>query len=235
MGAAAPASAASASSPPGAGRSERDVRQFGADPTGATDSTAAFTAAAAAGPFSVSDGVYRLTGKVAITAHCSMSAAAQLRGPAQVAFNAGFEAPIAPVFGPALTVSFNPAFAPEGRPEWWGARTNTPGFDCEPALSACVIACPLTRLQPADYWIARTWKLTTNWRTVTGVGADANGAHPASRILTGDPAIDIVQMGPDVQPARIDGFVQGILVRDLTLARSAAPAAPPSGPDFRSG
>ena len=166
---------------PGATPGARDVRQFGADPTGERDSSAAFLAAAAAGPFTVGEGAYRLSGRLAIDVHFAASAGARINGPAAIAFNGGFEAPIAPVFGPGLAVSFAPAFAPEGRPEWWGARANTPEFDCEPALRACVGACPVTRLQPADYWIARTLKLMTSWRAVVGVGMNGAGAE------SGDP------------------------------------------------
>jgi hypothetical protein len=213
----------------------RDVRQFGADPTGRADSTAAFIAAAKAGPFVVSDGVYALAGTVAINAYCAMSAAARIDGTATVTFNAGFSAPIAHVFGSGLTVVFNPAFAPEGHPEWWGAISNTPAFDCEPALSACVAACPVTRLQPANYWIARTWKLTTNWRTIQGVGMHGLGANPSTLIATADPGIDIIQMGPDNQPAHIGDFLQGVQLTDLSIARSVAPNLPPEGPDYRTG
>jgi hypothetical protein len=211
------------------------VRDFGADPTGRADSTAAFTAAAAAGPFVVGDGVYLLTGAVFIRAYCVMSAAAQIGGAATVTFNAGFSAPIAHVFGSGLTVVFNPAFAPEGRPEWWGAVSNTPAVDCEPALSACVAACRVTRLQPADYWIARTLKLTTNWRTIQGVGLHGTGGYPATRVVTADPGIDVVQMGPDAQPAHIDDFLRGVALNDLTFARSVAPNLPPAGADRRNG
>jgi len=209
----------------------RDVRQFGADPTGRADSTAAFQAASAAGPFVVGEGVYSLTGVVKIEAYCALSASAQIRGSATVTFKGGFSAPIAPVFGTGLTVIFNPAFAPEGHPEWWGAITDTPGFDCQPALSACVAACPVTRLQPADYWIARTWKLTTNWRAILGVGMNGKGGNPATRIVTADPGIDVIQMGPDEQPVHGEDFLQGVLLKDLTAARSVAPSSPPPDPN----
>ena len=221
--------------PPPQGLYRHDVRDFGADPTGRADSTAAFAAAAKAGPFMVGDGVYVLKGALTFDAYCAMSAAAQIGGAASVTFNAGFSAPIAHVFGAGLTVAFNPAFAHEGHPEWWGAVSNTPGVDCEPALSACVAACPVTRLQPADYWIARTWKLTTNWRQIIGVGLNGTGGNPATRIVTADPAIDIIQLGPDSQPAHIGDFLQGLLLKNLTVARSVAPSLPPSGPDDRNG
>ncbi len=213
----------------------RDVRDFGADPTGRADSTEAFVAAAKAGPFIVSDGVYALSGSLAIDAYCAMSAAAQIGGAARITFNAGFSAPIAHVFGTGLTVAFNPAFAPEGHPEWWGAITNTPSFDCEPALSACVAACPVTRLQPTSYWIARTWKLTTNWRTIQGTGMHGTGANPSTLVATADASIDVIQMGPDNQPAHIDNFLQGVQLKDLSVARSVPPDLPPPGPDYRNG
>ena len=225
-------SASAAASPPPAppqGLYRRDVRDFGADPTGRADSTAAFVAAAKAGPFMVGDGVYALSGSLTIDAYCAMSAAAQIVGTASVTFNAGFSAPIAHVFGPGLTVTFNPAFAPEGHPEWWGAVSNTPAFDCEPALSACVAACPVTRLQPADYWIARTLKLTTNWRTIQGVGLHGRAAIPRPGSSPPIPAIDMVQMGPDTQPAHIDDFLRAWLLNNLTFARSVAPNLPPAG------
>jgi hypothetical protein len=215
--------------------SHRDVRDFGADPTGRADSTRAFIAASVDGPFVVGDGVYSLTGTVVINSYCAMSAAAQIGGRASVTFNGGFSAPIAHVFGAGLTVAFNPAFAHVGHPEWWGAVTNSPAFDCEPALSACVAACPVTRLQPADYWIARTWKLTTNWRTIIGVGMNGLGGNPATRIITANPGIDIIQMGPDSQPPRIIDFLQGFLLKNMTVARSVAPRLPDGGPDYRGG
>jgi hypothetical protein len=229
------ASAAHSPTPPPQDLNGRDVRRFGADPTGRADSTAAFVAAGAAGPFMVGDGAYLLSGAVVIDAYCAMSAAARIAGAASVTFNAGFSAPIAHVFGAGVTILFNPAFAPEGHPEWWGALSNTPAFDCEPALSACVAACPFTRLQPADYWIARTWKLTTPWRTIQGVGMYGKGGNPSTRIVTADPGIDIIQMGADSQPAHGDDFLQGVQLKDLTVARSVAPNLPPPGPDYRAG
>jgi hypothetical protein len=221
--------------PPPQALYSRDVRDFGADPTGRADSTGAFIAAAKAGPFLVSDGAYALSGLLIIDAYCAMSAAAQIGGAASVTFNAGFSAPIAHVFGPGLTVAFNPAFAPDGHPEWWGALSNTPSFDCEPALSACVAACPVTRLQPADYWIARTLKLTTDWRTIQGVGLYGGGGYPATRIVIANPGMDVVQMGPDAQPAHIDEFLRGVALYNLTFARSVAPNLPPAGTDRRNG
>jgi hypothetical protein len=134
-----------------------------------------------------------------------------------------------------VTVLFNPAFAPEGHPEWWGAVSNTPAFDCEPALSACVAACPVTRLQPADYWIARTWKLTTNWRTIQGVDTIGMSGDPATRIVTAIAGIDIVQMGPDHQPAHTGDFLQGVQLKGVAVTRSVAPEIPPAGPDYLSG
>ena len=73
--------------PPAQSPYTRDVRDFGADPSGRSDSTTAFIAAAAAGPFVVSDGIYSLAaGALIIDAYCAIGAAAKIVGTATVVF-----------------------------------------------------------------------------------------------------------------------------------------------------
>lgn len=118
---------------------------------------------------------------------------------------------------------------PNGCPEWFGAQTNLSSYDNTAALEACLAMYPTSLLMPADYWIAGNWNINTPWRTVRGVGVNALGSTQVTRIITADPAVDIIQVGPNSQPVAIGDFLQGVTLEQLTVTRSVGPNLPPTG------
>lgn len=124
----------------------------------------------------------------------------------------------------------------EGWVDWFGAQKNNPAYDNTAALAASLAYFPVSRLSGADYWIAATWKINTPWRALIGVGPNAGGGTPVSRIVTANPAVDIIQVGPDAQPGSIGQFLQGVTLQQITISRSVAPNLPPgTGGDIRNG
>jgi len=147
-------------------------------------------------------------------------------------FKAGFFAnPSAHVFDGNGSVAFNAATTSTGYPEWWGARTGDATCDCQPALAACVTACSITKLAPADYWISNTWAIETTARVIEGVNGDADGSDPQTRIVMSSATSDIIRVGLDRQPqvGAVKGFPGFIHLKDLTVTRAVAPAPPQSG------
>ncbi|MBV8681921.1 MAG: hypothetical protein JO111_03535, partial [Caulobacteraceae bacterium] len=120
-----------------------------------------------------------------------------------VSFQAGLSAGTWQIFNVAASgrVAINPERLIEGFPEWWGARPNDQGFDCQPAIQACVEACTVTRLHAADYAIARTVKITIHGRTLVGTSADQNGNRRGARLILTSGTLDGLQVGYDRQPA----------------------------------
>ena len=105
-----------------------------------------------------------------------------------------------------------PRLRPRGPSQNGGARSATgrrsiASRPCRP----CVAACPVTRLQPANYWIART--LEADDQLAHGprgpVFMHGMGANPATLgSPPPTPPSTSVQMGPDNQPAHIGEFLQ---------------------------
>jgi hypothetical protein len=148
-----------------------------------------------------------------------------------VTFQAGLSAGAWPIFEVATDgrVVINPEHLLEGFPEWWGARPNDLGFDCQPAIQACVDACVITRLHAADYTIARTVKITVHGRTLVGASADQNGNRGGTRLVLTSGTSDGLQVGSDTQPADSKHWLEHVTVRDLTVLRSAPLQNPREG------
>lgn len=118
-----------------------------------------------------------------------------------------------------------------GYPEWWGATTNT-SVDCTAAIVACVRAVSITDLQAADYYVAGTLQLPQSGRELRGKGCEYYGAAGmGTRIVSLSGETHVLQLGPSVQPASINDFPRGIIVRDLQVTRAVAPviASAPAG------
>lgn len=117
-----------------------------------------------------------------------------------------------------------------GRPEWFGARANDPGFDCAPALEACHAACPVTQLGQLDYFVQRTVRLRHSWRTMRGYGRYATNERQGTRIILqqASPTLatdDIVLLGHASRPAELT--TESHLI-DLSVVRDGACAPHPS-------
>jgi hypothetical protein len=200
----------------------------------ADDSDALSRGAAAAGSgLTLPPGTYRLARDVAFKVPVFFQLGAVLvvdRG-VTVTFQAGLSAGAWQVFDATASgrVVINPEHLIEGYPEWWGARANDPGFDCQPAIQACVDACVITRLHAADYTIGRTVKITVHGRSLIGTSADQNGNRRGSRLVLTSGTLDGLQVGYDSQPADSKHWLEHVTVRDLTIIRSARLENPREG------
>ncbi|HEY2048285.1 MAG TPA: hypothetical protein VGH03_03025 [Caulobacteraceae bacterium] len=148
-----------------------------------------------------------------------------------VTFETGLSAGAWQIFNvaPRGRVLISPEHLTEGLPEWWGARPNDPGFDCQPAIQSCLDACVITRLHAADYAISRTVKITVHGRTLAGASADQNGNRRGTRLLLTSGTLDGLQVGYDRQPDNSKHWLEHVTVRDLTLLRSAPLENPKEG------
>jgi len=139
--------------------------------------------------------------------------------------NGAFNAGVYQVFNCVGTgaVVFNTQFNLIGNPEWWGAVTNT-GADSTAAILACFVACPITQLQAADYYVATTLQLNTSGRTIRGAGPFYNGVvGDSTRVLSLTGTDNVITVGPSSQPATINDFTSGITIENLQISRATAP------------
>ena len=122
-----------------------------------------------------------------------------------------------------------------GYPEWFGAvvNSNSGGIPAAnlAALQACVVLCPVTNLQTADYWISSTWKIQTQYRTVRGgVMSDGYNTGTGTRVLSLDTAANVIQVGPDSAPVGgTSNYYRNITVENVCARWAAALTPPASG------
>jgi hypothetical protein len=120
-----------------------------------------------------------------------------------------------------------------GYPEWFGAvvNSNSGGIPAAnlAALQACVVLCPVTNLQAADYWISSTWKIQTQYRTVRGeVMSDGYNTGTGTRVLSLNTAANVIQVGPDSAPSGgTSAYFRNITVENI-CARWVAALTPPA-------
>jgi len=120
-----------------------------------------------------------------------------------------------------------------GYPEWFGAVVNSTSSGIPAAnlaaLQACVALCPVTNLQPEDYWISSTWKIQTQYRTVRGqVLSDGYNTGTGTRVLSVNGAADVIQVGPDSAPSGGTSFYFRNITVEYICARWGVALAPPS-------
>jgi len=122
-----------------------------------------------------------------------------------------------------------------GYPEWFGAVVNdnsssVPATNLS-ALQACVTLCPVTNLQPADYWISGTWKIQTQYRTVRGaVIPDGYNTGTGTRVLCTNTSTNVIQVGPDSAPGGgTSAYYRNITVEYLCARWGSALTPPSSG------
>ncbi len=209
-----------------------DVRWAGAKCDGLADDAQAVTRAAGLGPVLFAVGECSIGADIVVASLAEVAAGATIRVARgkTVHFNAGFTAPVGPVFSGPGAVAFDPRFVTVGHPEWWGALTNQAGFDCAPAINACIAACPETRLQWADYHIGSRVTIDQSGRVLAGVAGNQTDRPFGSRLVIDNGHSDGLQVGPDSQPkGGILSFPQHIRVSSLTIFRAARVTPPPSG------
>ncbi len=122
-----------------------------------------------------------------------------------------------------------------GRPEWFGAAVNDWHQDSAAAIEACWLLCPVTQFAQADYFVRRTLRLATSFRTARGVGSYAADQDQGTRIILqgAAPGVhrdDILLVGSVTQPGRDNNaFPSEIHLAHFTLIRDGASAPHPSG------
>lgn len=205
-----------------------NVLDFGADPTGVASSTAAFalTNSAASG-IVIPKGAYLVSTNITFTVQVTIEFGAIINIPTgiTVAFDGGFNAGVYQVFSVTGTgkATFNPKYNAVGYAEWWGAADGS-GTDSGPAINAAIIALLKVQLMGADYFCSETIKIQLPHRELCGVGyAYADTIGQVTRILVTSGSLDVMLVGPDVEPATINDFQKQNAVRNLYVARSVAP------------
>lgn len=209
--------------------SPANVLDFGADPTGATSSTAGFNSSnSAATGVVIPKGAYLVSTNATFTVPVTVEFGAVITVPNGVtlAFNKGFDAGVYQCFNCTGTgkVTFNPQYTAEGFAEWWGAAGGEATADSGPAINAAIIALLKVQLMGADYFCSETIKIQLPHRELCGVGSYyADTTDQVTRLLVTSGSLDTIQVGPDTEPASINEFQKQNTVRDLYVSRSVAP------------
>jgi hypothetical protein len=215
-------------------RQHVDVHTFGATGAGTVDDTRALTAAAASGHALVfPPGRYRIQSNLRFEAPVALAYGAVLEtaGEATIAFAGGLNAGVYQIFELAQgsEVSIDPRFTTDGRPEWWGARTNASDVDCRAAVQACLDACVRTLLQGADYYIGDTVKLRHHGHSLIGVAASQLDHPGCSRLMLTSASADGLQVGLDSAPPNAKRWLEHGRVCDLVIQRVPKIANPAAG------
>jgi len=205
-----------------------NVLDFGADSTGAASSSTAFSLANAEGSgVVIPKGTYLVSTDVAFTVPVTIEYGAVITVPTGITldFDGGFNAGVYQCFNTTGTgkVTFNPQYTAVGFAEWWGAAGGS-ATDSGPAINAAIIALLKVQLMGADYFCSETIKIQLPHRELVGVGFSfADTTDQVTRILVTSNSLDVILIGPDVEPATINNFQQQNAVRNLYVAREFAP------------
>jgi len=212
-----------------------NVLDFGADPTGGTDSTQAFVSCAATNkPFVVPNGNYVISSPITFNYQVTLFPNAKLITSANLVFANGFEAPLEQAFSGTGTISFNESETQVAYPEWWGAIPNDNTQDCTSAIQKAYAACPVLQLQAADYWINGGLVFTTNNRKIKGVSQDYTSGSVNTRIVSKSNSADIIFVGYLTEPVGgIPNFVQNVSIYNVQVTRSVAPLISSNCKGFR--
>lgn len=121
-----------------------------------------------------------------------------------------------------------------GYPEWFGAVSNNNSGSVPTtnltALQACVTLCPVTNLRNADYWISGVWKINTQYRTVRGaVIPTGYDTGTGTRVISLNASANVIQVGPDSQPATASQFYRDITVENVCARWGVSLTPPASG------
>lgn len=215
--------------------------QFGALGDGATNDTAAF-----ASTNNVSEDIYVPPGTYIINSNVTINnnfifqqgAVLKIANGVTVTFQNGIQSIPQQIFNCVGTgaVVFNVQFQSTGYPEWWGAVTNSPSADCLAAINACIIACPITQLQQADYYVSSAVQLTTPHRTIRGLMRSENDLGPGSgsRIWVKSSTSNVLFVGLASNPGSVNSFLRNTAVQYVELMRTSPPTPPSPGNEINS-
>lgn len=213
------------------------VVDFGANTTGASSSSAAFTNANSTGnQVVITKGTYLLSTSVTFTVPVFMEYGAIITVPTGVTltFNGTFTAGVYQTFNCTGTgaVVFLPTKTAVGNAEWWGATPGDPSVTgvaasvTRAAINAALIALTKTQLMPADYWIDARLYMGLPWKELSGYGENFGGSvsNIVTRVLSTSATADVIQVGPDTYPGSINDLYQGNKVNNIYFGRVVAPA-----------
>jgi hypothetical protein len=191
---------------------------------GISDDRSAFLLADAQGAtISVPKGAYLIGSNATLNSHIEMSQGAVflVGNGVTLTLNGGIDATLNTTFICSGTgrVVFDTAKQTTGFPEWWGAVANKSSADCLSAINACIIACPVTQLQAADYWVSGTVLLQTAHRKIIGAGKSWTAAGN-TRLVINDANATAVLMGYATNPGTINGQLQHVYMQDLAVVRA---------------
>ena len=121
-----------------------------------------------------------------------------------------------------------------GYPEWFGAVSNSSSGSVPAtnltAFNACEALCPVINLRRADYWINDVWKINTRYCTVRGaVLSDGYDTGTGTRIISTNASANVIQIGPDSQPATPSQFYRDITVENICARWGVSLTPPASG------
>lgn len=208
-------------------------QQYGAIGDGIADDTAAFVATDAVGSsIYVPAGIYKITSTTTFSSPFTFAKGASLAIPTGVVitFNESITAPLTAIFSLVGTarIDFDLSKQLVGYPEWWGATSNSSLADCTAAINACIVACPITQLQDAQYYCLGTVQMTTNHRTIKGFKNYPYallGADQCTQIVINSATERGMLVGSDTAGLGGATSTLDISVVDLAVVRGTAPTA----------
>lgn len=204
------------------------VQDFGAVGDGVTDDTTAFNAAIAVGQkILVPAGDYLIGTSISVSSQIEFVEGAKILvgNGVTVTFDATLSAGVYQIFDCTGTgeIVLNWRFTSEAYPEWWGAVSDG-SVDCLAAIQASLKAAQTTKLQPGDYFVSDTVKISYDHRWLVGSGSRYAGVNnKVTRLLVTNGSNYTLQVGPDAEPATINDFQKQNIVRDIHISRTVAP------------
>lgn len=211
------------------------AKDLGAVGDGATDDRTALALAGSA-DLILPPGTYIIGSSITFAGRVRFAKGAALKasGVVTITFAGGIDAPVAKIFdlSGGAAVAFSGGCQRVGHPEWWGAIRNDAASASinTVAINACIVACPVTQLQAADYWHHDTIEITTSHRVLQGVSTIYAGANTATRLVNTSATATSIYIRKSPDPGTtIDNFLRSVTVRDIEVTRSVTPDNNPVG------
>lgn len=210
-----------------------NVLHFGAASDGTTDDSDAVEDANSYGYFRLTKGITRVTRDMTIDAELHILGRAKLRVDAcAVTITGKFKGNLSAVFDCINGGTVSLPYELEGRPEWWGCVANNSGVAAANlvAINACKVACPVTLLKPADYWISDTLNWDTSFRSLIGYGMNFTATNSVTRLIIISGTKGVCMAGTvTYPPGGVNFFVRDIVVANIDFTRSIVPVPPAEG------
>lgn len=128
------------------------------------------------------------------------------------------------IFRGAGQVDLSQARLDAAVPEWWGASGQDASVDSLPAIRAALAAHGQVRLARGDYYLSAPLRVARAHARLMGAGGYGAAPGEGTRLILRGASGDVLQVGPEQRPGAINDFPRGIVVTDLTLARTEVAA-----------